>query len=114
MTDLVHVTNRSDKALTFVYAFKSYELPVGKSVQIPLKAAKEVFGHGDVNKEPYLAHLGWIRLHSDLEQGMERLAQFIISDEPLIEENRSLPSAVGVVPLHVEKRAGGSTRQRVA
>ena len=50
MTDLVYVTNRSDKALTFVYAFKNYELPVGKSVQIPLKAAKEVFGHGDVNK----------------------------------------------------------------
>lgn len=114
MTDFVYVTNRSDKALSFVYAYKNYEFPVGKSVQIPVDAAQHIFGHGDVNKEPYLARLGWIRLHSELEQGIERLSQFIISAEPFVEENRSLPSAVGVVPLHVEKRAGGSTRQRVA
>jgi hypothetical protein len=114
MSENVFVTNNSDNKFVTEFCYKQIEFPVGKPVQISVIAAKHIFGYGDNNKEPYLARLGWIQLHSELEQGLERLSKFEISDKPLVEEDRSLPSAVGVVPLHVEKRGGGATRHRVA
>lgn len=114
MSETVFVTNQSDKPLVVTYNYKSVEFPIGKPVEITTVAAHFIFGHGQTDKEPHLTRLGWVQLHSELEQGLERLSKFIISDKPLVEEDRSLPSAVGVVPLHVEKRGGGATRQRVA
>lgn len=113
MSELVFVTNNSDKKLTAQYAYEEYNFPVGATVGLSPEAAKHIFGYGDNNKEPYLARLGFIRLHSELEEGLERLAKFEITSEPP-QQNRSLPSAVGVVPLHVEKRAGGKSTQRAA
>lgn len=114
MSETVFVTNQSETKLVFTYEYKPIEFPVGKSVEISLKAAKFIFGHGITDKEPILARLGWIRLHSELEQGLEKLAKFAITDQPLESKDRSLPSAVGVVPLHVEKRVGGKANQRAA
>ena len=114
MSETVFVTNKSDTKLVFTYEYKQIEFPIGKPVEISVKAAAFIFGHGVTDKEPILARLGWIRLHSELEQGLERLAQFSITDQPFTSEDRSLPSAVGVVPLHVEKRAGGKANQRAA
>ena len=114
MSELIYVTNHSDKDLAMSYAFENYEFPVDKTVALSLDAAKHIFGYGVDNKEPYLSRLGWIRLHSELEQALEKLSKFEISTEPPVEKNRSLPSAVGVVPLHVEKRAGGKSSLRAA
>ena len=113
MSDLVFVTNNSEKKLVAEYAYEEFVFPQGVTVKISHQAAKHIFGYGVDNKEPYLARLGFIRLHSELEQGLERLAQFEITSEPP-QQDRSLPSAVGVVPLHVEKRAGGKSTQRAA
>ena len=112
MSETVFVTNKSDKPLVVTYNYKQVEFPIGKPVEITTEAAGFIFGHGKTDKEPHLARLGWVQLHSELDQGLERLSKFVISDAPLIEEDRSLPSAVGVVPLHVEKRGGGATRQQ--
>ena len=114
MSESVFVTNRSDDKLVVTYEYKQFEFPPGKPVEIPTRMATFVFGHGVTDKEPCLVRLGWIRLHSELEQALERLEKFLISDQPFIEKDSSLPSAVGVVPLHVEKRAGGGNKQRVA
>lgn len=114
MSETVYVTNKSDNNLVVNYAYNKVEFPVGKPVEVPLALAQFIFGHGVTDKEACLVRLGWVSLHSELEQGLERLSKFAISDKPLIEEDSSLPSAVGVVPLHVEKRAGGGNRQRVA
>lgn len=112
MSETVFVTNKSDNPLVVTYNYKRIEFPIGKPVEITTEAAGFIFGHGKTDKEPHLARLGWVQLHSELDQGLERLSKFVISDAPLIEEDRSLPSAVGVVPLHVEKRGGGATRQQ--
>ena len=113
MSDLVFVTNNSEKKLVAEYAYEEFVFPQGVTVKISHQAAKHIFGYGDNNKEPYLSRLGFIRLHSELDEALERLSQFEISDQPP-QQNRSLPSAVGVVPLHVEKRAGGKSTQRAA
>ena len=113
MSELVFVTNNSEKKLTAEFAYEEYNFPVGVTVALSPLAARHIFGYGDDNKEPYLARLGFIRLHSDLEEGLERLAQFEITAEPP-QQNRSLPSAVGVVPLPVERQARGKSTQRAA
>lgn len=110
---VVYVTNNTPDKLTVMFAYKELEFPPGKTVEVADEAARHIFGYGDNNKEPYLARLGWIRLHSELEQGMEKLSKFDIQTEAP-EQNRSLPSAVGVVPLLVEKRAGGKSNPRAA
>ena len=110
----VWVTNRTEEELIVEFNFKDYEFKPNQPVQISLAAAKHIFGYTDQNKEPYLARLGWVRLHSELDQGLEKLAKFLITDQPLESEDCSLPSAVGVVPLHAEKRVGGKANQRAA
>jgi hypothetical protein len=113
MTEVVYVTNNSNKDLNFEYNFVGIEFPVGKTVEIPLQTAKHVLGYGDDDKEKYLVQLGLIRLHSELEEATEKFRKIEISETPPT-KNRSLPSAVGVVPLHVEKRGEGKVNQRVA
>jgi len=113
MTETVYVTNNTDKDLYYEYCFVGYSFPVGKTVEIPLGAAKHILGYGDENKEKYLAQLGLIRLHSELEEATEKFRKVEISEiHP--KKNSSLPSAIGVVPLRIEKSVGGKVNQRVA
>jgi hypothetical protein len=114
MSELIYVTNHSDKELVMDYSYENYVFPVGKTVALSDKAAKHIFGYGVDDKEPYLTRLGWLRLHNEMNQALEKLEKFKISLEAPVEKNRSLPSAVGVVPLHVEKRAGGKSSLRAA
>lgn len=107
----VWVTNRTEEQLVVEFAFRHYEFKPNEPVQISQAAARHIFGYTEADKEPYLARLGWVRLHSELNQGLERLEKFEITSEPP-QQNRSLPSAVGVVPLHVEKRAGARNHAR--
>ena len=113
MSELVFVTNNSEKKLTAEFAYEEYNFPVGVTVALSPLAARHIFGYGDSNKEPYLARLGFIRLHSELDEALEKLSKFEISDQPP-QQNRSLPSAVGVVPLPVERQARGKSTQRAA
>ena len=113
MTEVVYVTNNSDKDFSFEYNFVGIEFPVGKTVEIPLKTAQHVLGYGDDDKEKYLVQLGLIRLHSELEEATEKFKRVVIS-ETFSGKNSSLPSAVGVVPLRLERAVGGKSNQRVS
>ena len=113
MTDLVYVTNNTNKDLYAEYNYVGYDFPVGKTVELTVPAARHMVGYGDEDKEKYLVQLGMIRLHSELEEAMETLKKVDISSEPPV-KNRSLPSAVGAVPLRIEKSVGGKVNQRVA
>jgi hypothetical protein len=113
MTELVYVTNNTNKDLYAEYNYVGYHFLVGKTVELTVPAARHMVGYGDEDKEKYLVQLGMIRLHSELEEAMETLKKVDISSEPPV-KNRSLPSAVGVVPLRIEKSVGGKVNQRVA
>jgi hypothetical protein len=113
MTELVYVTNNTNKDLYAEYNYVGYDFPVGKTVELTAPAARHMVGYGDEDKEKYLVQLGMIRLHSELEEAMETLKKVDISSESPT-KNRSLPSAVGVVPLRIEKSVGGKVNQRVA
>jgi len=113
MTELVYVTNHTDKDLYAEYNYVGYEFPIGKTVELTVPAARHMLGYGDEDKEKYLVQLGLIRLHSELEEATEKFKKLVISEESPT-KNRSLPSAVGVVPLRIEKSVGGKVNQRVA
>ena len=113
MTQVVFVTNRSTTVLRDGYGGVFFDFQKDKTVEVPLHVAQHVFGYGKPDKEPFLARLGWIKSHADLQAGLELLAQFDISEQQP-EQNRSLPSAVSVVPLRVEKSVGGKVTQRAA
>jgi len=112
MSGTVFVTNRGSIQLTDGYDGVRYEFKKNVPVELPLHVATHIFGYRDSDKEPYLARLGWIRSKSELDKGLEKLAEFEISDSK--PQDHSLPSVGGVVPLRVEKHAGGKTAQRAA
>ena len=86
MTQTIFVTNHSDTVLRDGYGGVFYEFVKDKPIEIPLHVAQHV---------------------------LELLAQFDISEQQP-EQNRSLPSAVSVVPLRIEKSVGGKVTQRAA
>jgi len=113
MSAVVYVTNTGDTKLKDGFGGVFYDFPKDETVEIPLDAAKHIFGYMNPNKEPYLSRLGWIRSFAEIEKGFEKLSEFKISEQPP-ERNRSLPSAVGVVALHVEKRVERTVTKRAA
>jgi len=113
MSAVVYVTNTGDTKLKDGFGGVFYDFPKDETVEIPLDAAKHIFGYMNPNKEPYLSRLGWIRSFAEIEKGFEKLSEFKISEQPP-ERNRSLPSAVGVVALHVERRVERNVTKRTA
>lgn len=109
----VFVTNRGEIPLTIGFDGTLYEFKKDVSVEIPVLGAKQIFGYDDGDKEAALVRLGWIKLHNELEEGIKKLAQFEITTEKPV-KNSYQPSAVGVVPLRVEKHVGGKSSQRAA
>jgi len=107
----VFVTNRSDTELTIGYDGVVYDFKKNIPVEIPLAGAVQLFGYGLDDKEHILVRHGWIKTHADLEESLKKLDKFEITTvKP--EKNSSLPSAVGVVPLRIEKSAGGKSSER--
>jgi len=103
------VTNKWDKPIAFDYAFRMYEFPVDKTVEIPEEAARHIFGYGVEDKEPFLARLGLIRTKNDLPQGIETLSKILITEEPP-RPNHAISPVVERVPLPTSKRAGGTLK----
>ena len=110
---VVYVTNTGDTKLRDGFGGVFYDFPKDETVEIPLDAAKHIFGYMNPNKEPFLSRLGWVRSFAEIDKGFEKLSEFKISEQPP-ERNRSLPSAVGVVALHVERRVERNVTKRTA
>jgi len=110
---MVYVTNTGDTKLRDGCGGIFYDFPKDQTVEIPLEAAKHIFGYMNPNKEPFLSRLGWVRSFAEIDKGYEKLSEFKISEQPP-ERNRSLPSAVGVVALHVERRVERNVTKRTA
>jgi len=108
----IFVTNHTDKPHKDGYAGVFYVFEPAKTIEIPVEAARHIFGYGVDNKEPYLARLGWMITSNDLDKALENLSKWELSTEPP-KKNQSLSPLVERVPLPV-KKAGGKVLQAVA
>jgi hypothetical protein len=102
----IFVTNNSDTPLHDGYCGVFYDFKVGETLEIPVEAARHIFGYGDDDKQPYLARLGWARTSNDIPEGLKRLDQWSFSDSKP-EKNQLLTPLVERVPLPSSRKAGG-------
>ena len=90
MSQSIFVTNKgvvtSGRFENVEYVFET-----NKEIELPLEAAKHIFGYGDDNKEPYFVRLGWLKINTDLPRAKERLADFVFSSEPAKKVHLSAP-----------------------
>ena len=103
----IYVTNRWIKDVSMSYNFIPYSFPVDETVEVPVEAARHIFGFDQEDKEPYLVQLGWIRTKNDLEESLKIYEHFEFSYKPP-SKNHSISPVVEKVPL--PKRAGGNLR----
>jgi hypothetical protein len=108
----IFVTNNTDKLHKDGYGGVFYVFEPAKTIEIPVEAARHIFGYGVDNKEPYLARLGWMITSNDLDKALENLSKWELSTEPP-KKNQSLSPLVERVPLPI-KKAGGKVLQAVA
>ena len=101
----VYVTNKWEKPIEFSFEYKPYCFPVGETVEAPLDAVRHIFGHGDEDKEPYMARLAIIKTKNDIPDGLKILSKIEISDKPPMQDHLLSP-VVERVPLP-PKRVGG-------
>jgi hypothetical protein len=106
----IFVTNNSDKKLTDGLGGVFYEFPKGKTVEIPEEVARHIFGYKEDDKEPYLARLGWIKTHNELDEGLLILDQWVLSTEPP-KKNQYISPLVERVPLPAKKVGEKSFKQ---
>lgn len=109
---IVQVVNRSDEELEDGFAGVRYRFPVGEPVEIPVEAARHIFGYGEEDREPFLVRLGWIETRNDLPKGLKRLNKFEIT-EPNPTHN-ALSPVVTRVPLPDRRRGGGKASERLS
>jgi len=102
----IFVTNNSDKKLLDGFAGAKYVFEPGETVEIPTEAARHIFGYGVDDKHPHLVRLGWIKTEEDWDAGVERLSNWVLSDQPP-KKNQSLSPLVERVPLTSVKKLGG-------
>ena len=77
----VWVVNGSDDSLEDGWAGVRYAFKPGVPVEVPLEAARTIFGYQAENKVANLARLGWCKLATEVPQALERLEKFRILDE---------------------------------
>lgn len=102
----VYVTNKWDKPITFSYEYVWYTFPVGESIQVPLEAARHIFGYQHEDKEPFMAQLAIIKTRAEVPDGLKILQKILITDE-LPKKGHSLSPVVEKVPLPPSKEVGG-------
>ena len=69
------VTSKLPKAFTAKFHGVEYLFKPGRSVNMPVDAAKHIFGFGDDDKTRSLHRLGWLTLSNDMEGALEKLEQ---------------------------------------
>lgn len=106
----IFVTNNSNIELSDGFSGVPYLFEPDTTVEIPIEAARHIFGYEDQNKIPYLVRLGWIKSMNDKKQGIEILAKWELSDRAPV-KNQPVSPLVERVPLASVKRSGGKILQ---
>jgi hypothetical protein len=79
---------------------------LAKLLRLPIEAVRHIFGHGDPDKEQYMARLSMIKTKNDIPEGLKILSKIEISETPPA-KNHLLSPVVERVPLPTARKVGG-------
>jgi hypothetical protein len=102
----VYVTNKWDKPITFSFEYVWYTFPVGETVEVPLEAARHIFGYQHEDKEPFMAQLSIIKTKAEVPDGLKALQKILITDQPP-KKGHAISPVVEKVPLPSVKGVEG-------
>jgi hypothetical protein len=108
--ETLFVTNNGDFSFEDGFDGKRYQFAIDSTVEIPLLAAKHIFGYGEDNKIPYLIRLGWLQVSNDMDKAMGKLANFQFDTQRPIKGHSKAPVVDKVAPLPL-KNGGGAKVQ---
>jgi hypothetical protein len=103
----VYVTNKWDRPITFSFEYVWYTFPVGETVEVPLEAARHIFGYQHEDKEPFMTQLSIIKTKAEVPDGLKILQKILIGEQPP-KKGHALSPVVEKVPLPPLKEAGGT------
>jgi len=106
---IVSVTNKWVKPVEASFEYVLYRFPINEAVEIPVEAARHIFGYEQENKVPYLTRLAFIQTMNDIPEGIKILDKFRIT-EATPKPDHFISPVVERVPLPNARRAGGNIR----
>ena len=106
----IFVTNNGDFYFEDGFNGERYTFAVGATVEIPLLAAKHIFGYGVDDKTPHLVRLGWLRMSNEVEQAMSKLAKFRFDTQRPLKGHSKAPVVDKVAPLPLKNGRGANVQ----
>jgi hypothetical protein len=90
---IIFVKNTNDFYHEDRFDGEDYSFPPGEKTQIPIDAARHMFGYGLKDKSETLVRLGWaMRLNKETKRfeedptGVQRLSRFVFTRAVMVEE----------------------------
>lgn len=106
----IFVTNNGDFSFEDGFAGQRYTFAIGTTVEIPLLAAKHIFGYGEDDKTSHLVRLGWLRISNEVDQAMAKLAKFQFDTQKPMKGHSKAPVVDKVAPLPLKGGRGATVQ----
>jgi len=106
----IFVTNNGDFDFEDGYAGSRYTFSCKSTVEIPIEAAKHIFGYGEQDKTSHLIRLGWLRMSNEVDRAMEKLNKFSFSMQPTKNGHSQAPVVDKVAPLTLKSVRGAKVQ----
>lgn len=103
----IYILNKTDEEFRDRFDGEEYVFPPGKFVQVPIEAAKLIFGYSEPDKLRAIRRLGWAVTSTEMEKAQERLRGFQFHAEPPYTVHQTAPVGAASTPLPPPD--GGST-----
>lgn len=107
--EMIKVINHNEETLRGRFDGEDFEFPPGKAVQMPLEAAKHIFGLGAEDKSQALNMLGWLIPGRDtLADALKKLDKVsFLEGRTVYEDEEGFEEAESAAEAPPRRRTGG-------
>lgn len=103
----VYILNKTNEEFRDRFDGEDYVFPPNEYVQVPIEAAKLIFGFGEEDKLRAIRRLGWAVTTTELEKAKARLKGFQFHLEPPHYGHQPAPVGASNPPSGVVSDSGG-------
>lgn len=106
----IFVTNNGDFSFEDGFNGQRYTFAVGSTVELPVLAAKHIFGYGETDKTAHLIRLGWLKMSNEVDLAMAKLAKFRFDLQKPMNDHSKAPVVDKVAPLPFKNGRGAKVQ----